>query len=134
MNPPSFIAKWRNIPAADSTDDPLAQAIAKASARLNELRENWLNPPDLVVRAPEVVPCYPDRILPKGVAAAKELVKRMVTSFYNARPEWLDHAQRALDEAVEEAYGLGDDWRASQLTDDEILVRLIRLNQEGAKA
>jgi type II restriction/modification system DNA methylase subunit YeeA len=47
-----------NIPAAAYADDPRAQAIAKAAARLNELRENWLNPPDLVVREPEVVPGY----------------------------------------------------------------------------
>jgi hypothetical protein len=33
-----------------------AIAIAKAAARLNELRETWLNPPDLVQRVPEIVP------------------------------------------------------------------------------
>src|SRR3546814_16736495 len=62
-----------NIPAADYADNPRAQAIAKAAARLNELRENWLNPPDLVVREPEVVPGYPDRILPRDQVAAKAL-------------------------------------------------------------
>jgi type II restriction/modification system DNA methylase subunit YeeA len=59
-----------NIPAADYAADPRAQAIAAAAARLNELRENWLNPPDLVKRVPEVVPGYPDRILPIDDAAA----------------------------------------------------------------
>ena len=122
-----------NIPAAGYADDPRAQAIAKAAARLNELRENWLNPPDLVVREPEVVPGYPDRILPKDEAAAKELAKRTLTNLYNARPAWLDHAHRALDEAVADAYGWGDDFRAGLLTDDEILARLFRLNQERAK-
>lgn len=121
-----------NIPAADYADDPRAQAIAVAAARLNELRENWLNPPDLVVREPEVVPGYPDRILPKDEAAAKELAKRTLTNLYNARPAWLDHAHRALDEAVAEAYGWGDDFRAGLLTDDEILARLFKLNQERA--
>ncbi len=121
-----------NIPAADYADDPQAQAIAKAAARLNELRENWLNPPDLVVREPEVVPCYPDRVLPKDEAAAKELAKRTLTNLYNARPAWLDHAHRALDEAVADAYGWGDDFRAGLLTDDEVLARLFRLNQERA--
>ncbi|WP_306417975.1 class I SAM-dependent DNA methyltransferase [Roseinatronobacter sp. S2] len=120
-----------NIPAADYADDPRAQKIA-AAARLNELRENWLNPADLVERVPEVVPGYPDRILPKDEAAAKELKKRTLTNLYNARPAWLDHAHRALDEAVAEAYGWGDDWRAGKLTDDEILARLFRLNQERA--
>ena len=33
-----------------------------------------------------------------------------------------------------DAYGWGDDWRAGKLTDDEILARLFRLNQERAKA
>src|SRR3546814_12693761 len=42
-----------NIPAADYADNPRAQAIAKAAARLNELRENWLNPTDPVVRSEE---------------------------------------------------------------------------------
>jgi hypothetical protein len=121
-----------NIPAAAYADDPRAQKIAAAAARLNELRENWLNPPDLVVRVPEVVTGYPDRILPKDEAAAKELAKRTLTNLYNARPAWLDHAHRALDEAVAEAYGWGDDWRAGKLTDDEILARLFRLNQQRA--
>lgn len=118
-----------NIPAAAYANDPRAQAIAVAAARLDELRENWLNPPDLVVREPEVVPGYPDRILPKDDAAAKELAKRTLTNLYNARPAWLDHAHRALDEAVADAYGWGEDFRAGLLTDDEILARLFRLNQ-----
>lgn len=123
-----------NIPTADYAADPRAIKIAAAAARLNELRENWLNPADLVERVPEVVAGYPDRILPKDDAAAKELKKRTLTNLYNARPAWLDHAHKALDEAVAEAYGWGDDWRAGLLTDDEILARLFKLNQERAKA
>jgi hypothetical protein len=57
-----------------------ALTISAAAARLNELRENWLNPSDLIVREPEVVPGYPDRILPKDPEAAKELKKRTMTS------------------------------------------------------
>lgn len=121
-----------NIPAADYAADPRAQTIAAAAARLNELRENWLNPADLVVREPEVVAGYPDRILPKDEAAAKELAKRTLTNLYNARPAWLDHAHRALDETVAEAYGWGNDYRAGLLTDDEVLARLFQLNQERA--
>jgi hypothetical protein len=75
---------------------------------------------------------YPDRILPKDDAAAAVLKKRALTNLYNARPAWLDHAHRALDEAVAEAYGWGDDWPAGLLTDDEILARLFRLNQDRA--
>lgn len=114
--------------------DPRAIKIAAAAARLNELRENWLNPADLVDRVPEVVSGYPDRILPKDDAAAKELKKRTLTNLYNARPAWLDHAHKALDEAVAEAYGWGDDWPSGALTDDEILARLFRLNQDRAAA
>jgi type II restriction/modification system DNA methylase subunit YeeA len=119
-----------NIPAPTYADDPRAIAIAKAAARLDELRENWLNPADLVRREPEVVPGYPDRVLPVSEAAAKDLAKRTLTNLYNARPAWLDHAHRALDEAVADAYGWGDDYRAGLLTDDEILARLFRLNQD----
>jgi type II restriction/modification system DNA methylase subunit YeeA len=96
-----------DVPAADYADDPRAQSIAAAAARLNELRENWLNPADLVVCEPEVVPGYPDRILPKDEEAAKELKKRTLTNLYNARPQWLANAHAALDQAVAEAYGWG---------------------------
>jgi type II restriction/modification system DNA methylase subunit YeeA len=123
-----------NIPAAAYAADPRAQAIAAAAARLNELRENWLNPADLVVRVPEVVPGYPDRILPKDEAAAKELQKRTLTNLYNARPQWLANAHAALDQAVADAYGWGADFRAGTLTDDDILARLFRLNQDRAAA
>lgn len=121
-----------NIPADEYADAPRAIKIAAAAKRLNEFRENWLNPADLVDRVPEVVSGYPDRILPKNDAAAKELKKRTLTNLYNARPAWLDHAHKALDEAVAEAYGWGDDWRAGVLTEDEILARLFKLNQERA--
>lgn len=123
-----------NTYAADHADEPRAIRIASAAKRLNELRENWLNPVDLVDRVPEVVPGYPDRILPKDDTAAKELKKRTLTNLYNARPAWLDHAHKALDEAVAEAYGWGDDWRAGLLTEDEALARLFKLNQTRAKA
>ena len=83
-------------------------------------------------RVPEVVPGYPDRLLPKDEAAAKELKKRTLTNLYNARPAWLGDAHAALNEAVAEAYGWGDDYRAGFLTDDEILARLFGLNQERA--
>jgi type II restriction/modification system DNA methylase subunit YeeA len=118
-----------DIPAAAYADDPRAQAIAAAAARLNGLRENWLNPADLVVREPEVVPGYPERILPKDEEAAKELKKRTLTNLYNARPQWLANAHAALDAAVADAYGWGDDWRAGRLDGDEILARLFALNQ-----
>lgn len=123
-----------NVLAADYADNPRAYKIAQAAARLNELRENWLNPSNLIDHVPEVVPGYPDRVLPRNEAAAAELKKRTLTNLYNARPAWLEHAHKALDEAVAEAYGWGDDWRNGVLTDDEILARLFQLNQQRAAA
>ncbi|MBI1196452.1 MAG: class I SAM-dependent DNA methyltransferase [Phenylobacterium sp.] len=116
-----------NIPAANYAADPRAPAIAEAARKLNDLREAWLNPPDLTVRVPEVVPGYPDRILPKDEAAAKLLKARTLTNLYNERPHWLALAHEALDAAVAAAYG----WPAD-LSDDEILERLFALNQERA--
>lgn len=120
-----------DIPAAAYAGDPRAQAIAAAAARLNELRENWLNPADLVVRVAEVVPGYPDRILPVDDAAARALKQRTLTNLYNARPQWLANAHAALDAAVADAYGWGDAWAAG-MTGDDILARLFALNQQRA--
>lgn len=118
-----------DVPAAAYADDRHAQAIAAAAARLDELRENWLNPADLVVRVPEVVAGYPDRILPRDEAAAKVLKLRTLTNLYNARPAWLANAHAVLDQAVADAYDWGEDWRAGRMDDDEILARLFVLNQ-----
>jgi hypothetical protein len=104
---------------------PVALAIAEAAHRLNTLRENWLNPPEWVDRVPEIVPGYPDRIIPKPAHAA-ELKKRTLTNLYNARPAWLDHAHQALDVAVAAAYGWADYTLA--MPEDEILRRLLALN------
>ena len=106
---------------------PLAEAIAAAARRLNELRENWLNPPEWVERVPEVVPGFPDRIVPKPEHAA-ELKKRTLTNLYNQRPAWLDNAHRVLDAAVAAAYGWAD--YGPDMPDEEILRRLLALNLE----
>ena len=118
-----------NVSASDYLNDTRSMAIASAAKRLDELRERWLNPPDLVKRIPEVVPGYPDRILPISDEAAAILRRRTLTNLYNERPAWLVHAHRALDEAVATAYG----WPAD-LSDEQILERLFQLNQERAKA
>ena len=114
-----------DIPAAEYANDPRAQKIATAARRLDELRNNWLNPADIVVRMPEVVEGFPDRILPKDEAAAQILKKRTLTNLYNERPAWLDKAHRDLDEAVADAYG----WKLD-MSDDEILGKLLALNLE----
>ena len=117
-----------NLPAASYADNPHAQAIAAAARDLVEKRDLWLNPPDLTERVPEVVPGYPDRILPRDAKAAAILKTRTLTNLYNTRgtPEgtWLDTLHRKLDEAVAAAYG----WPAD-LPDDEILARLLELNR-----
>ncbi len=118
-----------NIPAATYAADPRAQTISAAARRLNELREAWLNPADLIRREPEVVPGFPDRILPKDDAAAKLLAKRTLTNLYNERPRWLADAHGALDAAVAAAYG----WPAD-ISEDDALAALLALNLARADA
>jgi hypothetical protein len=117
-----------DFPASTYAANPHAQAIAAAARELVEKRDLWLNPPDLIERVPEVVPGYPDRIIPRNPEAAAILKTRTLTNLYNTRgtPEgtWLDNLHRALDEAVAAAYG----W-AADLADDEILGRLLELNR-----
>ena len=112
-----------NIPANDYASDPRAIAIAAAAKRLDELRNNWLNPPDLVRIEPEVVAGYPDRILPKDAQAAVTLRERTLTNLYNARPQWLADAHRDLDAAVAAAYG----W-AADISEEDALAKLLELN------
>ena len=126
MTPADFIRKWGENTLRERQG---AQSIAEAAAELNRLRENWLNPPDLVRIEPEVVPGYPDRILQRDAAAAADLKKRALTNLYNARPAWLDMAHRRLDAVVAAAYG----WPAD-LSDEAVLERLFALNQERAAA
>jgi type II restriction/modification system DNA methylase subunit YeeA len=108
---------------------PHAAAIAAAAAELNRLREAWLNPPQWVNRVPEVVPGYPDRIVANPGHEA-ELKKRTLTNLYNAKPTWLVNAHHDLDQAVAKAYGWAD--YAPEMTDDEILRRLLELNLKRA--
>ncbi len=130
---------------ADLADQPGARqtktlkqhaiAIATAAKKLNDLREQWLNPPEWTDRVPEVVPLgmtrspYPDRILPK-LGHEKDLADRTLTKLYNQRPAWLDAAHKTLDAAVAAAYGWAD--YTAAMTDEEILKRLLALNLERA--
>ena len=88
-------------------DEAQRAAIAAAAARLNQLREGWLNPPS---------------------ATASELKKRTLTNLYNnQRPTWLINDHAALDAAVAAAYGWSDG-----LSDVDILERLLALNLQRA--
>lgn len=91
-------------PAEDA--DARVAAIAEAARELVAKRDAWLNPPG---------------------ASEAELKKRTLTALYNQRPTWLAQAHARLDRAVFEAYG----W-AHDLSDEEILERLLALNLERA--
>lgn len=125
-------------------------AIAEAAKELDDLRRRWLNPPEWtreeILEFPGSVEgpwaryiSEPDergigtvrypRLVPKDDNTAELLAKRTLTNLYNERPTWLDLAHRKLDEAVFAAYG----WETT-LSDDEILTRLLALNQQRATA
>ena len=89
-----------------SPDDSNILAIAETARDLVEKRDNWLNP---------------------AGASAEELKKRTLTNLYNERPTWLDNAHKRLNKVVFAAYSWPDD-----LTDEEILEKLLRLNQDRA--
>lgn len=138
---PSYTSKstFRTLPfpadvtpadtAAGAPTGPRVEAIAAAARRLNELRENWLNPAEWVDRVPEIVPGFPDRIIPKPGHKA-ELKKRALTNLYNLRPAWIDSAHKVLDAAVAAAYGWPD--YTPDMPDDEILRRLLAVNLQRA--
>ncbi len=97
-------------PGREPKDGPRVEAIAQAACELVEKRERWLNPPDLT-----------------GLEDLSGLKQRTLTNLYNQRPTWLDLAHQKLDRAVFAAYGWPGD-----LSDEEILARLLALNLERA--
>ena len=130
-----------------------ATAIATAARELNELREGWLNPPewtrtetlefpgtvggpwDRYIDAATIedrgafkvgTVRYP-RLAARDAACADRLKDRTLTKLCNARPAWLANCHEKLDAAVAAAYG----W-PSDLSDDDILERLLALNLERA--
>lgn len=118
-----------DCPATSYATLPAARAIAEAARRLVELRDNWLNPPELVREEPEVAAGLPARLIPVSPMAAEQLRNRTLTNLYNERPTWLIGAHRALDLAVAAAYGI-----AADLADDDLLAFLLDLNQHRAGA
>ena len=118
-----------NLSASERTESPHFEPIAKAASRLEELRNNWLNPADLVCRKTEVVAGFPDRLLPKDESAAAILSKRTLTNLYNERPTWLANAHSALDAVVCASYG----WPAD-ISEEEALQKMLSLNHNRAKS
>jgi hypothetical protein len=122
--------------------------IAAVAKELNDLRENWLNPPEWtttrVLEFPGSIDgpwsrfvvdpdaCgigmvhYP-RTAARDDECAKKLAKRTLTNLYNERPAWLAHSHARLDTAVAAAYGFD-----AELTDEQILEKLLALNIERA--
>lgn len=109
-------------PGKEDTKHPAHKAISSAAAKLNELRENWLNPPDWIKLIEDRIDESDDfSDLPKdarplirqatiAAEAAKDprLKNRTLTKLYNERPAWLKHAHEALDRAVLSAYAATD--------------------------
>ncbi len=72
----------------------------------------------------------PPTLTPQDFVASwcsTKLQKHALTNLYDERPTWLALAHRTLDHAVLDAYGWPHD-----LSDDEILARLLALNLERA--
>jgi type II restriction/modification system DNA methylase subunit YeeA len=120
--------------------------ISAVARELNELRENWLNPPEWTTTRILEFPGATDgpwsrfvvnpdargigtarypRVEARDDDCAKKLAKRTLTNLYNERPTWLANAHAKLDSAVAHAYGFPVD-----LTDEQILERLLALNQQ----
>ena len=122
------------LPPIAEDQRQIARAIAEAAFDLNQKREAWLNPPewvDWVIIPEEEQAGFPHRPVAKP-GHETDLKKRTLTNLYNARPAWLAMAHEALDQAVAAAYGW-DDYTPA-LPDEEILRRLLVLNQSRAKA
>jgi len=123
-------------PGKEPKNDPRVKAIAAAARELVQLRDAWLNPPPTppvddkaVDRGRALAPSAVERFYSSfdGGGLGWGLEKRTLTNLYNERPAWLDLAHKKLDAAVAAAYG----WPAD-LTDDQILEKLLALNLERA--
>jgi hypothetical protein len=114
-------------PGKEPRNDPRVDAIAEAARELVRLRDEWLNPTENQ-EPPRGYPTENQRGAGgSGFSVLGSPAARTLTNLYNKRPDWLDQAHRRLDAAVFDAYG----W-PHELTDDEILARLLTLNLERA--
>lgn len=111
-----------DMPATEYDND-MSSVIADAARRLDELRNHWLNPPELVEWVSEPVPGYPKRPVARNSEAEKQLKGRTLTNLYNKYPQWLSDAHRNLDDAVARAYGWDTD-----ISEEDALAELLWLN------
>ena len=122
-----------NLKAETAPDSEPFTAIAAAAADLDAWREKWLHPEgwlDWEQTPEEQKAGFPPRPVPKPEYAAT-WKKRTLTNLYNEMPAGLKLRQENLDRAVAAAYGWED--YTPNLSDEEILRRLLALNRERAK-
>ncbi len=127
--PTGFDLQAKTAPEGDTFT-----AIAAAAADLAAWREKWLNPEgwlDWEITPEEEQAGFPPRPVPKPEHAAA-WKKRTLTNLYNEKPAGLTLRQEQLDKAVAAAYGWTD--YTPELSDSEILRRLLALNQERSKS
>jgi hypothetical protein len=123
-----------SIPEDAARSVPTAPAIEAAAERLNNLRNAWLYPKELIVERPEIGNCleegheFPPRLLPIDEAAKRLLANRTLTNLYNEYPDWLAEAHRELDVAVARAYG----WPVD-ISEKDALAALLAFNLERSK-
>lgn len=104
--------------------------VATAAKELNELPENWLNPPKWLESVGRIVdntnqreraavpaegrPLVRHSAIMASAAKDPNLKTRTLTNLYNDRPDWLKNAHERLDRAVLSAYAATDpagEWR-----------------------
>jgi hypothetical protein len=121
----TFPFPW--APGQEPKDDPRAQGISQAAKELVEQRDRWLQA-QVTVTSKVTVTLGDTNTSGSGVTSDAEKKKRTLTNLYNQRPTWLELAHKRLDQAVFAAYG----WK-SDLSDEEILEKLLALNLERSK-
>ncbi|OPY17502.1 MAG: hypothetical protein A4E74_01237 [Syntrophus sp. PtaB.Bin075] len=127
--PSGFDLKPKSVPCGGQFT-----GIAEAAADLDVWRWKWLNPEgwlDWESTPEERNAGFPPRPVPKAEHAVA-WKKRTLTNLYNEMPTGLKMRQEKLDLAVAAAYGWPD--YTSDMPDEEILLRLLSLNQERTKA
>lgn len=130
LNPPAWIkTEWLEFPA--SAGGPWEQFIVPETvdaSGVGTARYPRLAPRDLQMTV------YETDFAPDGTPQTRALKlkdalpRRTLTNLYNQRPDWLRNTHRKLDGAVCAAYG----WHVD-ITDEELLARLLELNQERSQ-
>ncbi|MFO7664819.1 MAG: type IIL restriction-modification enzyme MmeI [Chloroflexota bacterium] len=131
-----------------STDDELAleEAIARHARALVAWRDEWLNPPppakgtldvayDRLIKTRTLTNLYNGLVYYRSYRGPAfdrvEFDKQTRKSVTPAEIQELDDIHRALDAAVAQAYGwVRADGRPEDLSDEQILERLLALNKE----